>query len=129
MTNLTSQMNNKVEKFSHFLPHHEPQEIDKSLDIHLIPNDLDSAMKRAPSKVEYLEWLISLSMVRHKSPVVPFSENLFLSNCLVDYNSIDFHLTMALVRDSTLSGHATTPIALVIHMNNELDFLYFLHRK
>lgn len=79
------------------LPRRAPQGNDKSLDIHLIPNDLDFAMIQAPSMVEYPEWLISLSMVHHKSPAVPFSESPFPSNCLADYNSIDYHPTMALV--------------------------------
>lgn len=43
-----------------FLPHLVLQEIDKSLDNHLIPNDLDFAMKQAPNMVECLELPISL---------------------------------------------------------------------
>lgn len=106
-------------------PHRAPRVNDKSLDSHLSPNDLDSATRRAPNRVEYLELLISLLMEHHKSPAVPFSGNPFLLDCPVDCNSIDYQLSMTPEVDSILSGHATIPKALETHTNNELDYLAF----
>ena len=95
---------------------------DKSLDIHLIQNVLDSATKQAPNTVECPEWQASLSTEHHKNLAVPFSRNPFPLMSPVDYSSVDSCPTSHRV-NSISNGHATTPKALETRMNNELDCL------
>lgn len=114
-------------KSSNILPRRAPLMNDKSLDSHLIPSALGSAMKQAPSMVECPEWRASWSAEHRKNLAVPFSENPFPSTSRADCNSIDFCPTSHR-EGSTLNGHAAIPKALEIHMNNELDYLYMLKR-